>query len=992
MEKFNRSLALCGIAAAFCLGSCISVTDELDLDKKISLDVQVAPGGLSIPVGSLKEILIDSLIKVDGDNSELDILKDGLYGFSKEGNIDDVKVDIDQVSIKIPSPKINSITTEFDFPTKEDLSFAIPNSSSKLNIDSISLSGIRKKLPGFELKVQTQKFPITVPGITLPQQYGTITAEREQNITFKYTLPDDVETLNTIFFGDGSSDKGQLITLYVDLKPIYDVLNNAAVSINKLDVEFPSNFTLIKDPNLDTYFNSASISVEDNKLSIASGNIKDLSNNAQKKLPLSFYLSKAEFKDYGHEIDFAGAVKYSLELTVTGTTKGTGDMYVDVEMADALQMADFSVDTKQKEINLEGESVNTSFTINGLDGMDSISVVSFDPTKSYIKLSLSDFNIAPFTLKDGSFIRIVLCDVIVFDKENGIGYTWTYDNQNNNILIIDPDKVKGKDIELHALSLNLYKRVDKMNSSIKLDNSVSYSASIDIESVKNLHAQDVEALNNSSISFSVSGELVIDDAEFTISEIKTDLDNTTSISISEDVDKSLLSLRRIDLKQAAGVKFVLKFKGVPSGIDAMMLSNLNVTFPDFIKISYSGDPNTTISEDGHSLIINRVATAQELSDGDSLTISGLKIEGFEFAKPHQLENGKLVLNNKQVTITGSATVPQSKISLSGLNNIEVTPSVWFEPIEVQSIDGKVNPEIKTIRESVSLSLGSDMDFLKDASFKLSDPKIAINLVNSVPVPINLDLTLSSKTGQKSVEGITPDCKIIRLAPCPTNELSHTTRIVIGQSVTDRVDGDTMFVRMSRLSELMTQIPDSIIFKLNASADTTVWHYIDLTRNLGVSGNYEVSVPLSFDSVFVSYSDTIKNLGKDLKDISDKIMGTVRIQIKSDSVISTIPLGVDLNATALDKDFKPITGITIDPCTIAAGSEQGSVSSLLLNLSVAEGALEKLEAIKFTAECDSDDDTSGSSSIKKGQYIHLKALKLYFPDGVRVDFTEKKDGK
>ena len=81
MEKFNRSLALCGIAAAFCLGSCISVTDELDLDKKISLDVQVAPGGLSIPVGSLKEILIDSLIKVDGDNSELDILKDGLYGF-----------------------------------------------------------------------------------------------------------------------------------------------------------------------------------------------------------------------------------------------------------------------------------------------------------------------------------------------------------------------------------------------------------------------------------------------------------------------------------------------------------------------------------------------------------------------------------------------------------------------------------------------------------------------------------------------------------------------------------------------------------------------------------------------------------------------------------------------------------------------------------------------------------------------------------------------
>ena len=992
MEKFNRSLALCGIAAAFCLGSCISVTDELDLDKKISLDVQVAPGGLSIPVGSLKEILIDSLIKVDGDNSELDILKDGLYGFSKEGNIDDVKVDIDQVSIKIPSPKINSITTNFDFPSKEDLSFNIPTKSSKLNFDAINLSGINTELPEFELKVQTQKFPITYAGITLPAQYGTITAAQEKNISFNYTLPDDIETLNAVYFGDGSSANGQLITLYVDLAPIYKVLNNATVSINKLDVEFPSNFTLIKDPGLDAYFNGATISVQNNKFSIASGNIKDLSNSQQQKLPLSFYLNKADFKAYGHEINFEGKVKYSLELTVTGTTSGEGDMYVDVEMADALRMADFSVDTKQKEIKFEGESVNSSFTINGLDGMDSVGVISFEPVNSYIKLSLSDFDIAPFTLKDGSNIRIVLSDDFEFDKQDGYGYSWTSDANNNNILVIDPDKVKGNDIMLHVLSLTLNKKVGYMNSSIKLDNSVSYSASIDIESVKGLGKQDVEKLNGSNISFSVSGQLVVSDASFTIAEIKTDLDNTTSISISENVDKSLLSLRRIDLKQAAGVKFVLKFKGVPSGIDAMMLSNLNVTFPDFIKINYSGDPNTTISEDGHTLIINRVATAQELSDGDSLTISGLKIEGFEFAKPHQLENGKLVLNNKQVTITGSATVPKSNISLSGLNNIEVTPSVWFEPIEVQSIDGKVNPDIKTIRESVSLSLGSDMDFLKDASFKLSDPKIAINLVNSVPVPINLDLTLSSKTGKESVEGIIPDCKTIRLAPCPTNEEKHTTRIVIGQSVTDHVDGDTMFVRMSRLSELMTQIPDSIIFKLNASADTTVWHYIDLTRNLGVSGNYEVSIPLSFDSVFVSYSDTIKNLGKDLKDISDKIMGTVRIQIKSDSVISTIPLGVDLNATALDKDFKPITGITIDPCTIAAGSEQGSVSSLLLNLSVAEGALEKLEAIKFTAECDSDDDTSGSSSIKKGQYIHLKALKLYFPDGVRVDFTEKKDGK
>jgi hypothetical protein len=994
MEKFNRSLALCGIAAAFCFGSCISVTDELNLDKKISLDVQVGSGGLSIPVGSLKEILIDSLIKVGGDNSELEVLEDGLYGFSKEDKIDDVKINIDPVTVKIGSPKIESITTHFDPPTKEDLSFAIPTTSSKLSAGSINLSEINNELPGFELKVQTQKFPITIAGITLPQQYGTITAEREQNIAFKYTLPDDVETLNTIYFGNGSSDKGQLITLNVDLKPIYDVLSNATVSINKLDVEFPDNFTLVKDSNLDNYFNGATISVVNNKLSIASGNVKDLSNNAQKKLPLSFYLSKAEFKGYGHEINFAGAVKYSLELTVTGTTKGTGNMYVDVEMADALQMADFSVDTRKKKIELEEDTVNSSFTINGLDGMKHVSDITFDGDESYIKLSLSDFNIAPFTLGEGSLIRITLSNDLTFDKKDlGAMGHWTSEGNNKNILEINPSNVIGQDILLHVLSLNIDQDVTKMNSSIKLKNSVSYIASIDIPAQKDLHMKDITNLNNADISFSVSGQMVVANAQVSILEIKTDLDKTTSISISEDVDKSLLSLRRIDLKQSAGVKFVLKFNGVPSGINEIMISNLTVQLPDFIKISYSGDPNTFVGDDGHSLIINRVATAQELSDNDSLIISGLKIEGFEFADPHYLDNGKLVLNNKQVKITGSATVPESEINLSGLNDIVVTPRVYFDPIEVKAIDGKVNPDIKSVRESVSLSLGSDVDFLKDASFNLSDPKIAINLKSSVPVPINLDLTLSSKTGDTSVEGIVPDCKTIRLEPCPANELNHTTRIVIGQSVKDHVSGDTMFVRMSRLSELMPKIPDSIMFSLNTSADTTVWHYVDLTRNFAVSGDYEVTIPLSFESVFVTYSDTIKNLGKDLKDISDKIMGSVRAQIKSDSVISTIPLGVNLSAVALDKNFKPVPGITIAPCTVAAGSEEGGVSSLELNLSVAEGALEKLEAIKFTAECDdSDDPDAGSSSIRKGQYIHLKALKLNFPDGVRVDFTEKKDGK
>ena len=62
--------------AAFCLGSCLSTSDELDLDKDISLDMQIAPGGLSIPLGSLDTLFLDSLIKIDDEDAMLKKLPD----------------------------------------------------------------------------------------------------------------------------------------------------------------------------------------------------------------------------------------------------------------------------------------------------------------------------------------------------------------------------------------------------------------------------------------------------------------------------------------------------------------------------------------------------------------------------------------------------------------------------------------------------------------------------------------------------------------------------------------------------------------------------------------------------------------------------------------------------------------------------------------------------------------------------------------------------
>ena len=68
MNKLHRTKALCGIMAALCLGSCISTTNELDLNKDISFDMQIGSNGVKIPLGSLKKIYVDSLVNKSKDS------------------------------------------------------------------------------------------------------------------------------------------------------------------------------------------------------------------------------------------------------------------------------------------------------------------------------------------------------------------------------------------------------------------------------------------------------------------------------------------------------------------------------------------------------------------------------------------------------------------------------------------------------------------------------------------------------------------------------------------------------------------------------------------------------------------------------------------------------------------------------------------------------------------------------------------------------------
>lgn len=1004
MEKNKRALALCGLIAAFCLGSCLTMTDELDLNKDISLDMQIGPGGLSIPLGSLSRIYLDSLIKIDGDESILDTLDNGLYGFKMEGEIDKVNVSIGDVTINIPKPEIDEITASFDQTDVDDVQIAEKTQNTTLKISSVSLDNINNNLPSinkeFIMEVdEEQKIDVPITGIPIPE-IPVIVPLQTKDVDFNYTLPDDVSKLNKVYFGQENTTTGQALALKVDLSSLYDVMDEPKIRVTSLVVTFPTEFTVSANSALDQYISSDYVTVNGNVFSIAMPSEVYLPViGGDHKLSVLFNMDEADFSAYSSPIDYHKSFSYQLELEVSGTTTKTGQFVpkVDVGINEQLTMRDFSVDTKVKTIDLTPEKISSSYELTGLDNLSRVNYIDFDPSQSTLYLSLSDFDIDPFSFDNSSAITLQFpssfgfvkgTDDKVYVGENAVGQ-W----KNGNYLDIWPGEAKGKTIELHVDKLTLNQDVDEQKKSITVSNDVNYSGSIKIASETNLGKSALDALTDKNISFKVWGSLVVDNANIETARIETDFEKTTSLSIAEKVDQALVEVNRIDLTKPAGASLQLKFKGVPITVTKMTMSNLTLEFPEFLLIRYVGNDNR-VNLSGNKLVIDGDLKRFELDDdGDGFTLTGLQIEGMEFKNPLVLVNDSIKMTDS-VSISGSVFIDKQSINSNDLKDIHVTPVVEFDEVVVKSVTGRVDPVIDGVEEDVDLDLGDDIDFLKnkDNRLGLSDPMITININSTVTLPIDLDLKLYRLDANGvPTDSIMPDDGIIRLAKCDTAaESRHTTMVIYKNERPVSQSDDTVFVRISHLSDIMSPLPDKIRFALKANvAYTGEPHYLDLTRELSVSGDYKVSVPLSFDSLYIEYSETIEDLGKNLEDIGDKI-DAADVELLAD-VISTIPLGVRLSAVALDNKGNEIKEVQIESSVIGAGNDQGRKTPLKLGVKLQKGGLTKLDAISFTAALMSAEDVD--IDIKKGQYIELDKVRLNLPQGLKVDLTDmNKDNK
>ena len=837
---------------------------------------------------------------------------------------------------------------------------------------------------------------------------------------FRYDeLPEQIDRIGTIYFGSTDFDRetGQLITLDVDLSQVDEMFLNPRYRVKALNIEFPAEFVLRADPE---YLFASETTVSGNRFSLSMNEgskldvtfkegTKRVDKSSPTQLPISFYLQCMNLNqgaiDGTSTIDYSGQASFSMEFEIAGQPCliGKKDLDMSMEIDKKINVSDLTASTRKQEFELESDRFSTTTSVSGLKDINKINSISFNPDSSFIYISISGLDIHPFELADNdinSYLSIYLPKLFQLGSEcrnsNGdIVGTWT-DMGERQLLTVRPEAVLGGTIAIPIAGINTSDCIIDKDGILTTDIEVEYNGKILINPLSEISLRDIQSFGSQDAEVKIWGSLCIDNADVVTSVITTDLESCTALDIDESIDDCVLSVREIEFTKPASVSARIDFQGIPSTIESINMNGIAIDFPEFLSIDYTGK-DERIRFDGHSIVIDGQLDKTELATGGKgFVLDGLAIAGLDFTNPIRTvekDGGKRIRINDSIRISGNVSIDNQQVNSNELSDITISPTIHIDDMRVGNFRGIVFPEIEPVDETVELDLGDDLDFMdNDASrLVLSNPELTISLNNNFDVPVLMDLSLSSKKadGTWICQEITPDNGTFILPGCPVDMDERSTTIIISRD--DRsmaVSGDTLYVQMSSLPELMSSIPDKVLFNLNARADTSLaegkYHSADLNRKLKVTGGYEVNIPLTFDDLYVEYTDTIEGLAGSLEDVIDKVYGNVSLEIGG-NIESTIPFGLTVSATAIDKNGKAISqGVMISECSILPGRDGKSVTSAIrLNATMSEEAIMALDGFVLTASCTADHTDGGASLNSKG-YIQPKDLYLYLPQGIDIE--------
>ena len=989
---------------------------------------------ISIPVGSLKAIPLDSLV----DTDDIDILEkgiDGTYCIAIDDSISPVEEVIDPVKLNVD---LQTHSVEIEFSDVEIDSVHIeaePIDPIVFSTPEISVEELNDKLPVLESDVIT-----SISNENIDNFFEAIKADKSLNVKvalsetigtgrqyvdcgFTYELPKEVESISEIWLktrGKERTSNGALVEVVVTNSALLDQIDKLV----DFKITFPEYFVL----HTDEY----NLSEGKNEITVNDMVLKGESNR------IVFYIKELKglekmITDEGM-LDIDDDIVYSLDYKLSGELNLTSNIKredLDFNVSFNVPLAFDDLKGKTKDIEVDFESIVMDFAghFDDLEYVDSIYYIDFDSKMSALQFesSMDADWLKEFKLKDGYALKIAFPKNLYLSDEystyTGKGGAVEYVKDDHALYVKDLAVLANSKWNLSLEKLVLDVPVYNKECDINVEAGV-YFVNAAGEKVDTLIIAGTELESMSAALDMLKGDkvadfvmnstdLVIDNAKVHASGISSEFDTTTDFNINEELPEEIGRLDVIELTKKGVLNFDISMSGLEDledleDLDKFIHLDFYAVMPSFLKLENASERKSgvdvTVKEDTLFITtdINPYKEAQ-MSFGIACAGFDFRTEefGYQGFVPKDSTDGNAYLKyDGKITIYGEANIDAVNLHsdiLERLDDIVFYINFDVEEMQIKTFHGLYKGDIDEVEESFDLDLGDGLDFLKDDgnSITLAEPQIEILLENAIGVPIDVDMQIFGRddngeiipnsliTERVSVKPAYYDEKMGTITPVETKLF-----LTCDSNKVSKIGYDN--VQIPGLANLLEKVPNSIDFKIKPIVNTAQAHHIDIVDTLTFSGSYSVYIPLKFDNFNLLYNDTIDDLIDSFGENLD-MLTNIHIDARME-VLNTIPLGLQLNVKALDMDEKPIETIEVEPVSIKAGlggNIEGSdqeAQQVVIAINSSTGDFSTLDKLVISVEAASDCMT-GSAAISALQGIKISDIVFDITGDIETDLSE-----
>ena len=305
-------------------------------------------------------------------------------------------------------------------------------------------------------------------------------------------------------------------------------------------------------------------------------------------------------------------------------------------------------------------------------------------------------------------------------------------------------------------------------------------------------------------------------------------------------------------------------------------------------------------------------------------------------------------------------------------------------------------------QAIPLDFGEEADaIIRDGNnkFTLANPQLALSIHNPIAEELAFDLSL---IGKNEAGDTIPTATLFKnepfvLAAGQYNEDGSITPVATRWlfAVNDTIKKVGYETKVAEaLGTLLVEIPHQIDIELNAHFNTDLVKKIDYNNDLELLCEYGVMVPLQFDNLELTYTDTIAdiqfNLDETLDDLSLSI-SNVELAIAM-NLKNTLPVGLKLDLIPLDASGNEIAGIKIGSIELPAGngsdiSSATDIKGTPVELAIkcdSPSTLSKLDKVSFNLEVSSG---NGDNALTGKQGLQVCDIVLQIMCDVEIDASK-----